>query len=219
VKTLRINGVYNTSIINEFLPLGINQFAFDLRPRSFNFIQAYEIARIIHESSSFLQYVLLFENEKDFVIIGLLEQLENLSGKNDFILQYNGQETFEEIQKIKKPYYWVYHSEESFRKFCNDKNCKRIIFSSSELTRLTENNEIYPIIQEIQSLDRDDLEIEFSMEWACSLPKSLIDFFQIKLMCFEVSPEVEAGYRQADLNVIKKHLTLSARTLNEFTSF
>ena len=71
---ISIKGITNSDIIRECSVLGVADYSFDLRPKSFNFVQAHKIKTILMQYPH-LHYSLLFENEKDFMVHALHDDI------------------------------------------------------------------------------------------------------------------------------------------------
>lgn len=198
--------------------MGIKEISFDLRPMSFNFIQAAMIAQIINENGDENNYSLIFANDTDKMINGLIEQIENQCEYSDWKIHYKGDESFEFIDSIQRPYFWDFARDKNYRPFLKDPKCRRIVFDSELLTELMQSNEIYPIMEEFKSLKHDDLIIEICNDWDNSLPISIMEFFEINHVNFNISDKVETSYRQIDLSIIEQHLEYTKKVIHESTN-
>ena len=74
---LRIEGVYDIRTVQYLKGQGIEDFSFDFRPKSFNFLQQYRffeiIERCFHKN---LRFFLKYQNEKDFIVQKMLNDIK-----------------------------------------------------------------------------------------------------------------------------------------------
>lgn len=78
---IRIDGIYDQRTFTALQGLGIDHFAFDFRPLSFNFLPQHRFFEMLEKSSVKSNYLFLkYEGEKDFVILKMLSDLQEKFG-------------------------------------------------------------------------------------------------------------------------------------------
>jgi hypothetical protein len=215
VSPLRIIGVYDPETINHLISCNIKDITFDLRPMSFNFTQLYKIAEMTQMYKDKLSASIIVSTETATTVKAILEQLRELSGEQDWIVHFSGEEDQQVLTDVAEPFYWTFQEGVNYRPLIKNPLCKRIIFSYEVMAKLQATNEIYPIMQDVMSQKYDDCKIEFLGEWDKSLPNSTLDFFKIKYLSYQIDGSVEKSYRQVDPEMIKQHLTYAGKVLNE----
>ncbi len=210
-----LKGITKSEVITHVLQHNVEEFSFDLRPKSFNFTQAYNIVSILKDfSTTGLNYQLIFENEKDFVVKSVLEQIEkDLGEKRIFHLEFSGETSIAELDSYGNPYSLHFKEGRKIAELTGAKNLKRIIFHQKDLQLYADNNELYGFLQLFSDLD-EIVEFEILMEWDSQAIYSMFDYFPIKCLSFEVNNQVELSYQTVDITKVTNHLDFIQNDLN-----
>ena len=108
---IRIDGVYDVSTFTHLSNMEVENFLFDCRPLSYQFIQQHCLNELIKDNQRpFQNYYLKFSDEKDFVVRKLLYDLnETISNgpqeKKSVILEFSGDEQSRYMDSFKTPYF------------------------------------------------------------------------------------------------------------------
>lgn len=213
---MRIGGVYHSSIIRHLSASGVNHFTFDLRPRSLNFTQIYKIKEMIEENNNSLNHFYIhFENEKDFMITGSLEDIENARGQSSIHLEFSGADELSFYEQFERPYVWHFNENISLDAISKTKYLKKISFDQLYIERLLQFGRLYELFGKIiESIGDKKIDFEINASWDSAVMETLIDFYPITTLCFEINNKVESSYRQIDLHLVQGHIEHTKRTLN-----
>lgn len=213
---MRLGGVYQSSIIRHLNTCGLNHFTFDLRPRSLNFTQIYKIKEMISENNSSLNHFYIhFENEKDFMINGSLEDIIKAQGQAALNLEFSGTDDLSFYEQFQTPYVWHFNENISVDSITNTKYLRKISFDQLFVERLLQFGRLYELFGDlIEKIGSKNIDFEISAGWDSAIMETLIDFYPINTLRFEINNQVEKSYRQIDLHLVQGHIEHTKRTLN-----
>lgn len=205
-----LKGITHSKTLRALDSIENLSFAFDLRPKSFNFTQTYKIKETLEGHRNIEMISILFSNEKDYVVNNIVLDIEKsfLSKEgthNNLILEFCGQTPIADLEKYEKNYYWHYHKDEKIKNLANVKYLKRVIFHHQDLEELNDTGELHGFFQ-LFSEYMDHISIEVQLQWSSELIISMFDFFDISAVSFEISSEVEIGYQNPDSQLISNHI-------------
>lgn len=184
---LLIHGVFDSRTLMTLKDKGINEFSFDLRGRSFNFIPLKDLQILLGELTS-EKIFLTFENDKITTINSTLNLLRNEPFK--FYLIFRDQQSGAFYEEVSSPFYWMFHPEGDWKTILSLEQCKGILLplkfqkeylNLPELWNLTEkkNIEVYLHAETFE----ETLFITHSQDINLSI---------------DLSAEVEQSYRNVD---------------------
>ena len=206
---IKINGVYSKELVSFFKGKGINNFGFDLRPTSFNFIQLHVIKYVLSKiNSQNNTFTFLFQNEKDFVIkelIGFLEE-DQLITKEQVLLEFTDVQDIDECESHKMNYIWHFNDMTNYRKISGSEFLRVISIAQSQLEIYQQSQELFPLIKEINSLKNESNLLDLRLDWTDSLQESIIDFIQPQLFTLEINNTVQSCYRNVNKKLVEDHL-------------
>lgn len=213
---VRVNGVYSSSIINHLSAIGISHFSFDLRPMSLNFTQSYKIKEILEQTTSSLKtFYIHFENEKEFMINELLSSIGESRGQSSMMLEFSGRDEIEYFESFDTPYLWHFNEDVNLEAIINSKYLKKISFDQIYIERLLQFGKLYDLFGNILKLiGNKEIELEISANWDSAIMETIIDFYPITSLNFEINNKVEKSYRQIDLQLVAGHIEHTKRSLN-----
>lgn len=213
---LRLNGVYHSSIINHLSAIGLTHFSFDLRPKSFNFTQAYKIKEILEQtSSSQKHYYIHFENEKDFMIEEILKDIKSAKGMSELSLEFSGLNPLSFYDNFNTPYIWHYNENITLEEISKSKNLQKISFDQLYIERLLQFGKLYDFFGELLEITQTKkIDLEISTGWESPLLETILDFYPIKSLNYEIGHQVEKSYRQIDLQLMTGHIEHTKKSLN-----
>lgn len=209
-----LKGLTKSSSIISTKPLNLRQYSFDLRPRSFNFVQARKIKEMITHNSDIHNFTLIFENEKDFVVVEVLKDLRSvLFDTQNVMPEFFGITPLEELEKFNEEYIWHYHDKEKIRDIAFAKNLKRIVFHHEDLAYLNSRGELHGFFN-LFSDYFERIEIEIQLDWNAEIITSILEFFPISYISFEITNLVELSYQNPDTNLINNHILKVQKIIN-----
>ena len=198
----------------------INDFSFDLRPKSFNFVQEYVLLDIIKEIyRPWNRYYLHFENEKDYVIKKILADVKESAVKTDsatdlienLFLEFSDGLTVQYYESFKTPY--VFHLDERhrFEEFLASKYLRAINLSYSYLHHLHQGGKLGEFAGSFLKLikrfeQHQKIEVMLSMDWNEDIVPSLFHYFQFNVISLPLNHKVELSYRNLDYELLKKYI-------------
>jgi len=211
---IKINGIYDSRTIKGLRELGCSKFCFDFRARSFNFLQQHQFINIlkVHYSTS-EQIILKYENEADFIIkkmINDLKAIENINLDQNFCLEFSDNLGPEFYDQFEIPYYWHYSREVKWSKFQKSKYLKGIIIPFSLLEEAHESNQYYNFVNNFHSMimssdQKNKLEVGLEIDWSSNLLPSLTEFFDFNFLSLSINDKVETCYRNVDINKLSSN--------------
>lgn len=214
---VKVRGVYDLELFRYLKSVGVSHFAFDLRPASFNFVQAHKIVEMLELGAGGEEtFSFVFASEKDFVIeqlTGFIRQRCALPEEN-FLLEFADAENLQACEKFRLPYIWHFKENSNCRKIKEARLLRGISFSYSFLEGLRDSSGLYSFIKEFSSMKRGDQWIDLRLDWSDHLSESVIDFFPANTLSYEINQKVENSYRKVNMNLVSSHLDHARRTLN-----
>lgn len=223
---LRIEGIYDSRTLISLKELGINNVLFDLRPKSFNFIQEHILQDIIKETfDPHLNFWLKFQNEKDFVVNNILSDLRSTLNEvsdhslfyetKDFILEFCGNEDVLELDKYQVPFYYHVSFDSNFKQIFNSKYLQGIIVDGGLFKDLQERGQwdeySHHLKNEMVKRDRKHwdmapLSIIYLSDWGEDIYPSLVEFLTPSYISLPINEKVEICYRNVDIFKAKEEL-------------
>lgn len=201
-----LKGVTKDETIKSLLPIGVREFSFDLRPRSFNFTQLKNIKEIVILNPAVELFSLCFANEPEHMVSELyLKVSEDLNEKQKLWVEYTGGESLMACEKQGLPYIWHYHPGEKIKHIHDTEYLKRIVFKHSILEEFHQNGELHGFFGLFQDYT-EKVMFEIQVDWDTELILSLFDFFQIPMLSFEINQKVELSYQNPDHTLMQKNL-------------
>ncbi len=206
---IKINGIYDTRTIKGLRALGCSKFCFDFRVRSFNFLQQHQFLKILenHYTTS-EQIVLKYENEANFVIqkmIDDLKKIEKINLLHNVCLEFSDNLGPEFYDQFEIPYYWHFSKEVKWSRILKSKFLKGIIIPFSTLEEAHESGQYYNFVNNFHSMfispnKEAKLELGLDFDWTSNLLPSLTEFFDFDFLSLSINDKVETCYRNVDIN-------------------
>ncbi len=201
-----LKGITNNQLLEGLKLSSVSQYTFDLRPKSFNFTQAYNIKNLITNNPQSTRYSLWFENEKDFIITELYNDIKSsLKEQDQLLLEFSGETSLADLEKFELPYIWHYHAGEKIKNISFCKNLKRIVFHHADLEEYHRGGELHGFFN-LFSDYTNKIYFEIQANWDSQIILSIFDFFTIPMLSFEINSQVELSYQNPDVELIKQHL-------------
>lgn len=217
MKSVRVTGVYNSDIVMQLLAQGIRDIGFDIRPRSFNFIQLDAIHKILNEiPASNLKFFLRFENDKDFVVRELVDKLTGhgvIPGENLWV-EYWGSETVEFCEQVGLPYIKLLH-DQNFQNWLSSSQLQGFVVNEMFLNSLGLKGDSFAFLGNFFDALPKEFIVDLSLDWNSEISKSLLEFYPFNNLCFHIDNQVENSYRNVNLQLIKQHIEHTQRLLTQ----
>lgn len=196
---LLLKGITKASTVDRTQHIPVFGYAFDLRPKSFNFTQLKNI-QAISEECPLHSFDLIFENESPFVINEILKKFEDGPAKPT--LEFCGAVNFLDLDKFNLHYSWRYHEEVSLSKIKAAKNLTKLIFTHSTLEYYLDNGELFGFLQLFNDKDFSHLQFELLLDWDSFVIESVLDINGFDFISFELNSKVELSYQNPDEELV-----------------
>lgn len=214
---LKITGVYDQKSIDLLEKEGVTSFGFDFRVRSFNFLQQYSFLDLIENNfQTNFQYDLIYQDEKDFIIskmIDDLDQLLNKSGHNlrqmeNFRLHFTDAKGKEFYDSFKMPYIWEYHPMEDLDKMAKSEYLKGIVLPYDLLSDYHLKGEFHQFVANfLKKLaaggQRKNISLGLKCDWKTDFFPSLSEFLAFEFLQLPIDSTIEESYRHISPDLVK----------------
>ncbi len=226
MNRIRLEGLYDLTTFQKSQELGLRDFSFDFRPRSFNFLQLHKFLEMMStEFNSLHRYTLHFEREADFVVKNAIKEIDQhlrpqpfyQGFAHHFKLEFSDLSTRETLDQFEAPFYWHYYPEASLKDFLNAQNLRGIVLNFDFLHQRHKEgtfghffNHFYQIAP--LEMKARGMELILRLDWNSDLFPSLFDFIDFDLISLCINPKVETHYRNVDL-------TKATETINYYKTY
>ena len=217
MKSLRITGVYDSNIVHQLKKQDVTDIGFDIRPRSFNFIQLAGIEKILKElATSKLNFYLRFDNDKEFVVKEIVDKVSRfgpIPGENLWV-EYWGDEDLEYCKRIGLPFFKLL-KDRSYTDWLNAELMTGLVLDETYINTLGVQSDVYVFLSELFNNAGSAKKIDLSLDWGSEISRSLLEFYPFNNLCFHLNSQVETSYRNVNLQLIKQHIEHTQRLLSE----
>lgn len=222
----RIDGLYDKRTLDFLSEMGIYDYLFDFRPKSFNFLQQYRFYEILEhyfqeagknplDQSRFYLY---YDDEKDFIIKKMVDDLRGLlrsSLKENhfsrFFLEFSDNRDVSFYESFGVPFYWHFRPDRMLSPFLRSPLLKGVVLPFSFLERLHSEGTLLNFVQNFHaqllghatSIER---ELVLSLDWGANIFPSLFEYFDFDMLALPVNNKVEVSYRLVNLQKIAQEL-------------
>lgn len=197
-----LKGICNQETIDGTNSSNVSQYSFDLRPRSFNFIQIRKINEMIKSSSEIKKFSLCFEDEKTEMVTELYKKaVDEISPEQEVFLEFSGDEKLEWCEQFQKSYIWHYNENEKISNIDKTKYLKRVVFKHEILQEYHHKNELHGFLNLFADYTQK-IYFEVQLDWDSEIIISLFDFFQIPMVSFEMNNKIEKSFQQPDVEKV-----------------
>lgn len=222
MNQFKLDGLYDEMALEVAREHQVTHLGFDLRPKSFSFIQHYRLLELIEkEFRNTETYYLKFENEQDFIIQKFIDDLEALGRSANgflgfdkhFVLEFCGQERVPFCESFKRPYYWHYREDTVLADYLGGEWISGMVLPFMTLSALYERGEFedfahHLLHQKSQVRRERPLKLILDINWNSDIFPSLFNSLLIDFLSFSINHQVEISYRVLDKEKI--HRCLSA---------
>lgn len=186
--------------------LHLKEVSFDLRPRSFNFIQIHKLTQFIKSIHALNGVSIQFENEVSLSVSEILKKCsEECPPGQRLWPEFSGHEDVSIFENFATPYAWHYHGNQKIKNIGQCQFLKRIIFKHHILEDFNQRGELHSFMA-LFSEFAESIEFELQLDWDSEIILSLFDYFTFHFISFEINRKVELSYQRPDHLLIKKNL-------------
>lgn len=204
----RIGGVYNSDIIDFLRSLDIKDFKLDFRPRSFNFVPM-SVAKDIfsHHIHSDESISLCFEDDSKETIDQIIHSIKgDLSFKEIFLEFYSSLVDFSLLDSFDLKYNLHISSSFDIKSLNKYKNLKSVIVHSKDIEQMENFNSLTHFMNQLIENLNENQKIEYQLDWDDHINALLIDRYNIRDFCFDISSKIEKSYRNIDSDLMEQLL-------------
>ncbi|WP_372654453.1 hypothetical protein [Halobacteriovorax sp.] len=211
-KLVKVAGVYDKRTIQRLKEVGVDQFSFDFRARSFNFLQQHSFMNLQKELALDENMFLHFENEADFVIHKIIDDLKTERNIKNVTLEFSDLNSIDFYEAFKTPFIWHYNLDyKEFDALNKSQYLQGIVLKFSDLLKLHEDGVLHNFCNNFHSLfidllSKEDFKLTLELDWDSNLFSSISEFFDFDLISIPISNKVEICYRNVDLSKVQDHV-------------
>lgn len=216
IENYQVTGVYDSRTIKCLQEVGVQDIIFDLRPRSFNFIQKHLVSSLLKENQTFSGRIgLWFENEKDFMIQDLLSEVLNFVSKDKVFLILSGNYSVEFFKSIELDFYCIYQQDLKVQSIISNSSFKGFYLYFDFLEGLYTSGSLNSWVNNFYTqIFRDKvLDIILLRDWDSNIFPSLVELIDFSTICLPINAKVEVCFRNVDINKLKSSFENSSSYL------
>lgn len=221
----RIEGIYNLEIISHLRELGIKNWLFDFRPKSFSFIQQYKFLEILESKGIFADNIyLLFNREKKETLESFLDIVLTAAQKIEILgkikLEFDEFLDNDDFDKYHMPYYLRINRHFSFEHFANLKYLEGLVLDFKILSNFQDSDEILFFSQNLNKFKEKFplVNIVLSADWDSNIFHSLEELIKFNYLSMPINSKVETSYRHVDVTGLKTNSQYFLRNRNEHSA-
>ncbi len=222
---IRIGGIYDKRTLKSLIEQGITKFAFDFRPRSFNFLQQYIFIELMKEFfSSKHSYYLCYGVESSVMIQKNIDDLIKVFGeklvRENFFLEFYSDEERDFYSQFGLKFLQSLPLHVSFNNGVQTNDLwKGIILDYDLIRSLHENNNLLSLASNISTYSKKEqtFEIIFQVPWHEGIISSVFDYLPIKTLTLDISSQVEICYRNVSLPTVAQEIKYLHRQLDDLS--
>ena len=224
MNLFKIDGIYDGSTFKNLYDLGIRNFGIDCRPRSFNFLQQYKFLELIEKYYQLdFKFYLIYQNEQEFVIKKMIDDIKELMEKKTGIASLNNQFILEFLDHKDPKFYdahncpYFYHLDEikEIPKIELMKNLTGIVLHNKILQQLHSGGIFNGFLKDFYKYAPKNIPLMLFIDWNEEILTSALEFFTIHKIILPINSKVEISYRVVDFPKIKKVLPLYQKYFTE----
>lgn len=209
-RNFRIEGIYDKMTLDSLYYLGVNCFAFDLRPRSLGFTQSDLASKILKDAPVTSKFDLLVDaNDSIF----MLHSYRDLLPGGTFVFQ--GIPSRETLNQLGANFSLRDPSINDLEYLKTHPRFVGVEFTLGLLEDINSRGKFSEFFRSILSLHGvNEFSIGLSLDFLASPFPSLIDFIPFDFFSFSVSNSVEKSYRNIDIEKLNKTFIASCEVIN-----
>ena len=202
-RRMLIFGIYGQEALLLSKKLGVEQFGFDFRPKSFNFLQGYRFIKLLNSLGHHrYQYFLHYAHDQNFIIDRMIKDVAEQTdvSRKQLILVFSGSQGGEFYQQFGLRFAWFFESLRILSKLVNYDLFQEVILDYCELEFLHGRGRAILLLKEVRDIcaSRSDVKISLRLPWELDILASVFDFFYFDRYLLAISSGVERAYREVD---------------------
>lgn len=223
-ESLKLTGIYNQEIIQLGLKEEISHFGFDFRPRSPNFLQEYAFKEIIENNfEAKMQYYLHYQDEKDFMIFRMVDEVKNsildmgreLKHLDQFTLFFSDVKEISYYQSMPLNFIWEYHPLGKIEEIAQCQNNVGLSVTWDSLQDLIKTDSLNEFVLKILKVkqmrqskfpESGPYQVSLQLDWSSDVVPSLGEFLTFDQVELPINSLVESSYRNIDVLKVKTGL-------------
>lgn len=206
----KFNGVCSLEDFNFLSQQGVEYISFDFRTLSPTFIQLYKACEIITQKNLYKSYIILiFDNDKEFVINEVYKQICNVYDSSKVIIEFAGLENYEILRRVDVKFMLNFHNALD-PKSINQKNLFALKFTYSDITGI-DGDELY--MNALKKFPNTPICID--SDWDNDFTLSVFDYPQVKLLSFSLNSLTQKSFRVVDQEKIHAFLNYNNHIFNQ----
>ena len=215
---IRIEGIYDKRTLEILREENINDFSFDFRPKSFNFLQQYRFMDIMASYySPKKRYYCHFCDEAPNVIQKITTDLREALGlggppwAQSFFLEFSGHESPEAMDAHGMPFLWHYSPQHPLAPILRCQFLKGIVLEYEFLRKLHEEEMPYHFRQHFLESSASFLkerqgELFLRRSWDSDIFPSLYELLDFTVTSIPIDNKIENSYRRVDLQRMRREI-------------
>lgn len=215
------------------MELGITEFAFDFRPKSFNFLQLHRLLELLKAAYSPLhRYFLIYQDEKSMVVQKMIEDVSLLAQRegsardmslSNFFLDFRGAEDASYCSSFGLPYFLEYSHRPGLRAALGSSWARGVNLPYGMVATAYEQRTLDSMARNFAQLlhgagRKSPLEVVLTCDWDADLFASFFELLEVDGLSMPVNPKIEVCYRNVDLAKLRSGLSFMQGTLKKSPS-
>ena len=209
---LRINGIYDHTTLKLLRDLNVDDFGFDFRARSYNFLQQYVFLDLLKKHYyPGHQLFLHYSQEANFVIQKMLTDLkEELPEVGSFFLEFSDQQENSFYEQFNTDFHWHYQDEHSLEIVLHSPRLKGVVIDYRTVEFLHAQDLFYQFYSNVlqEKIQSRGIEVGLALAWDADVFPSLYEFANFDYIIYTIDDKIEISYRNVDLLRLKKQIQL-----------
>lgn len=209
---VNVAGIYNLDILKSAVSAGVEDFTFDLRPTSFNFIQEYILLELLEFINLRDKTIYLhFEGEADFVIQKILKDVRQvMAGLGKIQLLFSDLNSLEYYEQFQTPFHLVVKDNGIEPKINDSAFLAGLVFPLETVEQFG-LSKCLKIMGAAKNVNGERV-ISSEVRYDSSRIVDTHNDIPSDQLFFTIGSHLEVGYRQVDSLRIKNHLNHLVKT-------
>ncbi|MBL6991635.1 MAG: hypothetical protein ISR65_17755 [Bacteriovoracaceae bacterium] len=211
---VKLDGIYDKRTIKSIKEVGVVDYGFDFRPRSFNFLQGHLCQEIVQQTYDGLsRYYFHFCNEQHYIIEKIFTDVINVDNnlKDNILLEFSDIRESQFYDQFRIPFFWHYDPSVSLKEIVRSKYLKGIVlqynFLEESLRDKTLNRFASNFYTQMFAQPKQlELELILQLEWGVSIKRDVINTLDFDKVALPVNSEVEICYRNVNQVRLKSEI-------------
>lgn len=195
----KIDGIYDEGALKSVMDQGVRRVSFDLRPKSFNFIQIYRIQEILKSVGDLpkdFKVYLHFQDESEFSIKYIVDEIAKTIGNHSQIRVYlSDQKDITYYQNLKHEFSWELTTLDNLKQISLTKGFREVILPFELVEFYHGRNQAFEFLNRLMTMKKDQFELCLKIPWDFDKIESIFDFYQFDSYLLSVNSKIENSFR------------------------